>query len=214
MFWKFGAIPIKIGSFPDKNHLKCPVGASNYYFNSWAHAMFTLKLYRGIWKHSSKCFSWPDQLSGTWGSWPSPWGAAPPASGRRAGRTTWPRWSRRAGGRAPGGGALWTPGHGPRTAPTGSGTQSWRRRCCGKRCWWCSEEWQERCREQAWGRSSPPEERCRRGAGWWWGPTHLGMVALVITLPRWQGQSQKFCKLSGQQVLRGKTFRARKKCVN
>ena len=26
MFWKFGAIPIKTGSFPDKSHLKCPVG--------------------------------------------------------------------------------------------------------------------------------------------------------------------------------------------
>ena len=25
MFWKFGAVPIKTGSFPDKN-LKCPVG--------------------------------------------------------------------------------------------------------------------------------------------------------------------------------------------
>ena len=26
MCWKFGAIPIKIGSFPDKNNFKCPVG--------------------------------------------------------------------------------------------------------------------------------------------------------------------------------------------
>ena len=41
--------------------------------------------------------------------------------------------------------------------------------------------------------------------GWW---------TLAITLPRWQGQSQKFRKLSGQQVLRAKTFRTREKCVN